>query len=64
MARVGGMAAPDESIPGAVSLHLNGTGHGADLVAVEGVAEVVPDYASGAFSTAQRITPTRWRVSP
>ena len=79
-----------------VSLNLNGVGHGADLVVVEGVAEVVPDYAaarwpeparvaeyyakyeralrevlgstaaemSSAFSTALRITPTRWRVTP
>jgi PPOX class probable F420-dependent enzyme len=79
-----------------VSLALNGTGYGADLVIVEGQAEVLPDYASGswpeaarveayyakyetalreslgssaaemasAFSTALRITPTRWRVTP
>jgi PPOX class probable F420-dependent enzyme len=79
-----------------VSLNLNGSGYGTDLVVVEGRAEVVPDYASGpwperaridayyakyertlreslgstaaemarAFSTALRITPTRWRVSP
>ena len=79
-----------------VSLNLNGVGHGSDLVVVEGMAEVVPDYASGpwpeparidayyakyeralrdelhataaemaaAFSTALRITPTRWRVNP
>jgi PPOX class probable F420-dependent enzyme len=79
-----------------VSLNLNGTGHGADLVVVEGRAEVVPDYAAGpwpgrdridayyakyeralrdvlhstaaemasAFTTALRITPTRWSVNP
>ena len=79
-----------------VSLNLNGSGHGTDLVIVEGTAEVMPDYASGpwperaridayyakyertlrellgstaaemagAFSTALRITPTRWRVIP
>ena len=79
-----------------VSLNLNGTGYGDDLVIVEGTVEVVPDYASGpwpepgraeayyakyettlretlqssaaemagAFSTALRITPTRWRVVP
>lgn len=79
-----------------VSLNLNGTGHGADLVVLEGRAEVVPDYATGpwpdraridaywakyertlrevlessaaemssAFTTALRITPTRWRVNP
>lgn len=79
-----------------VSLNLNGTGYGADLVVVEGLAEVVPDYASGpwpdraridayyakyerslrdvlsstaaemsgAFSTALRVTPTRWRITP
>jgi hypothetical protein len=79
-----------------VSLNLNGTGYGANLVIVEGTAEVIPDYASGpwpeparveayyakyetslrevlgssaaemaaAFSTALRITPTRWRVVP
>jgi PPOX class probable F420-dependent enzyme len=79
-----------------VSLNLNGTGYGADLVVVEGTAEVVPEYASGpwpeparieayyakyeqtlkddlrssatemaaAFSTALRVTPTRWRVTP
>jgi PPOX class probable F420-dependent enzyme len=79
-----------------VSLNLNGTGYGADLVIVEGTAGVIPDYASGpwpeparveayyakyesalrealqsssaemaaAFSTALRITPTRWRVTP
>ena len=79
-----------------VSLNLNGTGYGADLVIVEGTAEVLPDYGSGpwpeaarveayyakyetslretlgssademagAFSTALRITPTRWRVTP
>jgi len=79
-----------------VSLNLNGTGHGADLVVVEGRAEMVPDYATGpwpdraridayyakyertlrdvlsssaaematAFTTALRVTPTRWRVIP
>jgi PPOX class probable F420-dependent enzyme len=79
-----------------VSLNLNGTGYGDDLVIVEGTVEVVPDYASGpwpepgraeayyakyettlretlqssaaemagAFSTALRITPTRWRIVP
>jgi PPOX class probable F420-dependent enzyme len=79
-----------------VSLNLNGTGYGSDLVIVEGTAEVLPDFASGswpeparvdayyakyetslrealgssaaemagAFTTALRITPTRWRVSP
>lgn len=79
-----------------VSLNLNGTGYGTDLVIVEGTAEVLPDYASGpwpdparvgayyakyerslrdqlgssgaemagAFTTALRITPTRWRVTP
>lgn len=79
-----------------VSLNLNGSGYGSDLVIVEAVAEVVPDYAAGAwpeparveayyakyervlrevltssaaemagaFSTALRITPTRWRVNP
>jgi PPOX class probable F420-dependent enzyme len=79
-----------------VSLNLNGAGYGADLVIVEGTAEVRPDYASGswpeaarveayyakyeaalretlgssademagAFTTALRITPTRWRVTP
>ena len=79
-----------------VSLNLNGTGYGADLVIIEGSAEVLPDDASGpwpeparveayyakyettlretlqssaaemaaAFSTALRITPTRWRVTP
>jgi PPOX class probable F420-dependent enzyme len=79
-----------------VSLNLNGTGYGADLVVVEGTAEVVPDAAAGpwpepariaayyakyerslrddlrssaaemasAFTTALRITPTRWRITP
>jgi PPOX class probable F420-dependent enzyme len=79
-----------------VSLNLNGTGYGADLVIVEGTAELFPDYAAGswpesgrvesyyakyeqtlktdlnssatdmaaAFSTALRITPTRWRTTP
>ena len=79
-----------------VSLNLNGTGYGSDLVIVEGTAEVLPDFASGswpdaarveayyakyetslrevlgssaaemagAFTTALRITPTRWRVTP
>jgi PPOX class probable F420-dependent enzyme len=79
-----------------VSLNLNGTSYGADLVIVEGTAEVVPDYASGpwpdparvdayyakyetalretlgssapemasAFTTALRVTPTRWRITP
>ena len=79
-----------------VSLNLNGTGYGADLVIVEGTAELLPDYASGpwpeparveayyakyerslqdelgssgaemasAFTTALRITPTRWRITP
>lgn len=79
-----------------VSLNLNGTGYGADLVIIEGTAEVLPDCAAGpwpeparvgayyakyettlretlqssaaemaaAFSTALRITPTRWRVTP
>jgi PPOX class probable F420-dependent enzyme len=79
-----------------VSLNLNGAGYGNDLVVVEGLAEVVPDYASApwpqparveayyakyeralreelassadqmaaAFSTALRITPSRWRVTP
>ena len=79
-----------------VSLTLNGTGIGADLVIVEGRAEVLPDHASApwpeaaridayyakyetalrdvlqssatdmaaAFTTALRITPTRWRVTP
>jgi PPOX class probable F420-dependent enzyme len=79
-----------------VSLNLNGTGYGADLVVVEGTAEVVPDFAGGAwpepariaayyakyerslrddlrssaaemasaFTTALRITPTRWRITP
>ena len=30
-----------------VSLNLNGTGYGADLVIIEGTAEILPDYASG-----------------
>jgi PPOX class probable F420-dependent enzyme len=79
-----------------VSLNLNGTGYGSDLVIVEGTAEVLPDFASGpwpeparveayyakyerslrdelgssgdemasAFTTALRITPTRWRITP
>ena len=79
-----------------VSLNLNGTGYGADLVIIEGTAEVLSGYASGpwpeparvaayyakyetslreglgssaaemaaAFSTAVRITPTRWRIAP
>ena len=79
-----------------VSLNLNGIGYGADLVIIEGTAEVLPDFASGpwpdparvdayyakyetalretlgssaaemagAFTTALRITPTRWRITP
>jgi PPOX class probable F420-dependent enzyme len=78
-----------------VSLALNGSGYGADLVIAEGAAEVVPDAASApwpgparmdeyyrkyertlrealnssadqmasAFTTALRISPTRWRVT-
>jgi len=79
-----------------VSLNLNATSYGTDLVIVEARAEVMPDYASGpwpdqermgayyakyerslreqlgsspeemaaAFSTALRITPSRWRLAP
>jgi PPOX class probable F420-dependent enzyme len=38
-----------------VSLNLNGTGYGADLVVVEGRAEVVPDYAGGPWPEPARV---------
>ena len=38
-----------------VSLNLNGTGYGADLVIVEGEAELVPDYASGPWPEPARV---------
>jgi len=44
-----------------VSLNLNGTGYGADLVIIEGTAEVIPDYASGPWpepARSRRTTPS------
>jgi PPOX class probable F420-dependent enzyme len=38
-----------------VSLSLNGTGYGTDLVVVEGSAELFPDYASGPWPEPARI---------
>ena len=38
-----------------VSLNLNGAGHGAHLVVVEGTTEVVPDYASGPWPERARV---------
>src|SRR5215203_5217199 len=38
-----------------VSLNLNGTGHGIDLVVVEGTAEVVPDHAGAAWPGRERV---------
>ena len=42
-----------------VSLNLNGTGYGADLVIIEGTAEILPDYASGPWPEPARAGPRR-----